>query len=58
MDSIRKIWLLQCTVNGSDIDHEEMLYSSQKPSDETCRQIATRHGCKAYHVQETSEYCN
>lgn len=50
-----KQWLLICSVDGVNIDHEEVITSETEPGFWECYEIAEAHGCEFFTVDELRE---
>lgn len=47
-----KEWILTCSKDGIDIDHEEVIKSDTEPDFWTCQNIATHNACDFWTLQE------
>lgn len=50
-----KKWLLECSIEAIDIDHEEIIESETEPDFWTCYGIATEHDCGFWTISEMEE---
>lgn len=50
-----KKWLLTASVDGVNIDYEEIIESNDEPGFWTCYEIAEAHGCDFFSVDEITE---
>lgn len=47
-----KKWLLTCSVDGNEIDYEEIIESDEEPGFWECNDIAQDHGCELWSLGE------
>ena len=45
-------WIITCSADGIDIDHEEIIASDNEPDYWTCYTIAKSHNCEFFNVEE------
>lgn len=50
-----KKWLLTCSVDAVNIDHEEIIESETEPDFWTCHEIANAHGCEWWSLEEITQ---
>lgn len=50
-----KKWQLSCSIDGINIDHEEVIYSDTEPDFWTCYEIAKENGCDYFTITELED---
>lgn len=45
-------WLLVASTDGNMVDYEEIIISEEEPDFWTCYEIAEKHGCGFFHVEQ------
>ena len=43
-------WILTCSIDAVDVDHEEIIESNEEPGFWECYAIAEAHGCAFFSV--------
>ena len=46
---------LICSIDGNNIDYEEIIRSETEPGFWECFEIASAHGCEFFNVQEVTD---
>jgi len=47
-----KFWLLTASTDGNMVDYEEIIQSESEPDFWTCYELAEKHNCPWFHVDE------
>jgi len=50
-----KKWILTASIDGINVDYEEIIESETEPDFWTQYEIAEKHGCEFFHVEELEE---
>ena len=45
-------WLLVASTDGNMVDYEEIIISDEEPDFWMCYEIAEKHGCEFFHVEQ------